>query len=162
MKKILSIILSVVIVLTCLVPSTAFADNSPEDNVFYTQEEFELFEHTYATYSSTRATGLITDKNLGIGKNGTNLIISGYTQGKSVVKKCGFTKVVIQRKKSSSTSWSNYKTYEDLYSESNYYQLSKSVVVASGYQYRVTAIHYAKQSLFSTQKIEATTSYLQF
>lgn len=162
MKKALSIILSAVIAFTYLIPFTVFAANGTEDDVYYTQEEFELLEHTYATYSQSRATGLITSKNLGIGKSGTNLIISGYTQGSSEVKKCGFTKVIIQRKKSSETSWSDYKTYEDLYSESNYYKLSKSVTVTSGYQYRVTATHYAKKSVLSTQKIDATTGSLSF
>lgn len=97
-----------------------------------------------------------------ISKKGTSLILYGITQGNSEVVKCGFTKVVIQRKKSSSTSWSNYKTYNDLFSESNNYTLNKSVAVEKGYQYRVTATHYAKKSLLSTQKIEVTTGSLTF
>ena len=42
------------------------------------------------------------------------------------------------------------------------YTLNKSLTIATGYQYRVTAIHYAKKSLFSTQKIEVATGYLTF
>lgn len=162
MKKTLSIILTTVIAFTSLIPFTVFAADDTEDDVYYTQEEFELLEHTYATYAQTKATGLIIGKDFGIAKSGNKLVIKGFTKGSSKVKKCGFSKVIIQRKKASETSWSNYKTYEDLYSESNYYRLNKSVAVTSGYQYRVKATHYAKQSLFSTQKIDLTTGYLTF
>ena len=147
---------------TCFTSTTAFAADSSEDNLYFTQEEFNLLEHTYAPGISTYSTGLILENTLGIGKNGTSLLISGKTVGSSEVKKCGFTKVVIQRKKSTESSWSNYKTYTDLYSDSNYYALSKSVTVEKGYQYRVTARHYAKKSLFSTQKEDSTTGYLTF
>lgn len=95
-------------------------------------------------------------------KDATTLIIKGYTYGNSEVKKCGFTKIIIQRKKSSESSWSNYKTYNDLFSESNKYKLSKSVAVEKGYQYRAKATHYAKKSLLSTQKIDSTTGSLTF
>ena len=74
-------------------------------------------------------------------KDATTLIIKGYTYGNNEVKKCGFTKVIIQRKKSSENSWSNYKTYNDLFSESNSYTLNKSVAVEKGYQYRAKATH---------------------
>ena len=47
----------------------------------------------------------------------------------------------------------DYKTYDDLYTDGHTYILSKSIAVASGYQYRVTCTHYAKKNLFSTQKI---------
>ena len=97
-----------------------------------------------------------------IRKNGTSLILYGITKGNNEVKKCGFTKVIIQRKKSSENSWSNYKTYNDLFSESNSYTLNKSVAVEKGYQYRAKATHYAKKSLLSTQKIDSTTGSLTF
>lgn len=162
MKKYISILLSILMMLSCFAPVTAFADDSTEDEAYFTQEEFEALEHTYAVGITPYASGLIKNHKLGIAKDGTTLKITGLTQGSSEVKKCGFTKVVVQRKKSTETSWSNYKTYKDLYSESNYYTLSKSLTVESGYQYRVTATHYAKKSLLSTQKIEATTGYLTF
>lgn len=162
MKKYLSIILSAVIAITCLIPFTAFAEDNTEYDAEFTQAEFESLEHVYAVSIQPYSSGLITSHRLGIAKNSNNLVISGFTQGNDEVIKCGFTKVVIQRKASSSASWSNYKTFNDLYSESTYYKLSKSVPVESGYQYRVTATHYAKKSLFSTQKIDATTGYLSF
>ncbi len=162
MKKYISIFFAILMMLTCFAPATAFADDSLENDTYFTQEESELPEYAYATYSLERATDLITGKNLFIEKSGTTLTIKGHTKGSSEVKKCGFTKVIVQRKKSTATSWSEYKTYKSLYSESNYYNLNKSLTVEKGYQYRVTATHYAKKSLFSTQKIEATTGYLTF
>lgn len=164
MKKLLSILI-VCAIITCSFSTVALAANSTEDDANFTQNEFELLEHIYAEYelnTNIRATGLITDNRLGIAKSGAVLKISGFTQGSSDVIKCGFSEVIIQRRVNSSSSWMNYKTYKDLYSESTRYDLSKSLTIESGYQYRVTATHYAKKSLFSTQKIEVTTGYLTF
>lgn len=164
MKKFISIFLTIVTAFTCFVPFTAFAaDNSNEHDIFFTQEEFDDLEHTYSVTSEPYATGLISDKKLGIAKSGTNnLIIKGKTECIAGIVKCGFSKIIVQRKKPGETSWSKYATYNDLYSNSTVYYLSKSVTVETGYQYRVVATHYAKKSLFSTQKIEATTGALSF
>lgn len=162
MKKLISVFLALIAVLSCIPSFTAFASDGEKDDADFTQEYFESLEHIYADSVQPLSTGLITKKDLGIAKQGNNLLISGFTQGSNEVTKCGFTKVVIERKTASATSWSKYITYNDLYSSSNYYDLSKSVTVQSGYQYRVTAVHYAKKSLLSTQKIEVTTGYLTF
>lgn len=162
MRKYISTFLAIIMIVTCFIPLTAFAADETVDDSYFTQEEFESFEHTYAIGITPYATGLILNKSLGIAKNGTTLKITGLTQCSGEVKKCGFTKVVVQRKKSTESSWSNYKTYKDLYSESYNYSLSKSLTVDKGYQYRVTATHYAKKSLFSTQKEDSTTGYLTF
>lgn len=162
MKKVFSVIIAFIMLSTCVIPFVAFAADSTEDDAVFTIEEFESLEHTYAESVQLYATGLITNHTLGIAKSGTKLLITGLTQGTSEVKKAGFTKVVIERKKASDSSWSKYKTYSDLYSDSFKYTLNKSVAVESGYQYRVTARHYAKKSLFSTQKIDATTGSLSF
>lgn len=165
--KLVSIILSVIAMITCILPTTASAASvsTNTDEAIFTDAEFEVLNPIYAEYeesSKARATGLITNRNIGIAKSGSCLVISGYTSGNSDVEKVGFKEVVIERRKNSSSSWSEYKVYEDLYSSSSSYTLKKSVTVPSGYQYRVTAIHYAKKSLFSTQKIEAVTGYLSF
>lgn len=162
MKKYISLFLAILIITTCFAPVTVLAADSAEDDVYFTQEEFEFLEHTYAVGITPYTNGLITNNKLGIAKDGTTLKITGLTEGSSNVVKCGFTKVVVQRKTASSSSWSNYKTYNDLYSDSTKYRLSKSLTVDKGYQYRVTATHYAKKSLFSTQKIDSTTGYLTF
>lgn len=164
MKKFITIVFTIILLITAIIPFNAFAAENTEYDTYFTQEEFEALEHTYAESISIQpyATGLIVSNELGIAKSGSNLLISGYTKGTSAVVKCGFTKVVIERKKASDSKWSTYTTYKSLYSDSNYYSIYKSVAVESGYQYRVTAVHYAKKSLLSTQKIEATTGYLTF
>lgn len=162
MKRFLSIFLSILIVIGCSVPSYAFAADNSEYNSEFTQEEFESLEHVYAVSIQPYTSGLIVGHTLGIAKDGSDLLITGSTSGSSTVVKCGFTKVVIQRRSSSSASWSNYKTFTDLYDDDNRYQLSKRVPVTSGYQYRVTATHYAKKSLLQTEKYDATTGYISF
>ena len=162
MKKYISIFLTIIMIMVCCSPITVFAADSSEDDAYFTQEEFESLEHTYAIGITPYAKGLIIKKNLGIAKDGTTLKITGLTEGSDEVIKCGFTKVVVQRKTASASSWSNYKTYNDLYSDSTKYNLSKSLTVDKGYQYRVTATHYAKKSLLSTQKIDSTTGSLTF
>lgn len=162
MKKLISIILSTIIAITCIVPFTAFAEDNVENNLEFTQEEFESLEHVYATSVQPYSSSLIVGHTLGIAKDKNILLITGSTKCSSDVVKCGFTKVVIQRRSSSSASWSNYKTFTDLYDDDNRYQLSKRVTVTSGYQYRVTATHYAKKSLISTQKVDSTTESLSF
>lgn len=162
MKKYLSIFLTIFMIMSCLTPSYAFAADNTEYNSEFTQEEFESLEHVYAISIQPCSSDLIVSHTLGIAKSNSNLLITGSTSGNSSVAKCGFTKVVIQRKTSESTKWSDYKTFNDLYSESSYYKLNKSVPVEKGYQYRVTATHYAKKSLLSTQKISATTGSLSF
>ena len=97
---------------------------------------------------------MIDTDSLAVSKSGSNLLIAGRTSCISDVTKCGFKEVVIQRRKNSSSSWSDYKTYDDLYTNGHAYTLSKSIAVTSGYQYRVTCTHYAKKNLFSTQKID--------
>ena len=161
-KKILSVALAVMSFSMCILPTTAFATNKNETTeIYYSMEETVAYAE-YEENSMARATGLITAKNLYISKNGTTLSINGYTVGNSETEKVGFKEVIIERRKNSSSSWSEYKVYKDLYSSSAKYTLSKSITVPSGYQYRVTAVHYAKKSLFSTQKITATTGYLTF
>lgn len=162
MKKYLSLFLAALMLFSCIIPFSAFAAESTEDDAYFTQAEFEALEYLEAEYMQTRATGLITSKRLAIGKSGSNLVISGYTYGTSAVVRCGFSKLTIERKKASATSWSTYKSYSSLYSESNTYTLGKTVAVEAGYQYRVTGTHYAKKSLFSTEKIDATTGALTF
>ena len=50
----------------------------------------------------------------------------------------------------------DYKTYEDLYIDDVAYILTKSLTVPTGYQYRVTCIHYAKKNIFDPIGMENT------
>lgn len=138
----------------------ALADNEPDwQDAVWTQEEFnDILSQNPNNQISTRASGLILTYAIGVSGSGSNLLIAGNTICAPDVVKSGFTVVTIHRRKSSTTSWSKYKTYEDLYRKAPSYTLTKTIAVATGYQYRVTCTHYAKKSLFSTQKISNTSN----
>lgn len=168
MKKALFSIISLVMVVFTLVP-TAFAqtEKMPEwQDMILTQEEFNaiLANNTIHTVDEdNRATGLIAAYAIAISKSGTNTLnIAGKTTGTSQVVKSGFKEVVVQRRASSSASWSDYYTYEDIYVDQGSYTIAKSLTVPTGYQYRVTCIHYAKKNILSVQKIDNVSNVIQF
>ena len=168
MKKAFLSVISVVMVMFTLVP-TAFAANEqvPEwQDLILTQEEFNaiLANNTiYTTDENTRASNLIHFYSIAISKSGTNTLnIAGMTTGTADVIKSGFKEVVVQRRVSSSAAWTDYITYEDLYITEIAYNLAKSITVPTGYQYRVTCIHYAKKNFLSVQKIDNVSNVIQF
>lgn len=166
MKKFLKLTIIGLLLFSFLIPYTAFAETEqpPEwQDIELTDEEFNTYlsnnpNNNIALYTS----GLITSYTISVVKSGANLIITGRTRGSTEVIKCGFTKVTIQRRQNSSSSWSTYTSYSSLYADSGIYNLSKTLVVPSGYQYRVTCTHYAKKSLFSTEKIDNTSNTVTF
>lgn len=167
MKKVFKLMVISLLLFTFLVPYTAFAEIGGTDaewqDIELSEEEFNnLLANNPNNSISTHTSGLITTYMISVTKSGKNLIITGRTSGTSEVVKCGFSKVTIQQRKNSSSSWSEYKSYTDLYSESRIYSLSKTIAVPSGYQYRVTCTHYAKKSLFSTEKISNTSNTVTF
>lgn len=168
MKKALFSIISIVMVMFTLVP-TAFAqtEKMPEwQDLVLSQEEFNaiLANNTIHTADEdTRASDLINAWAIAISKSGTNTLnIAGKTTGTSQVIKSGFKEVVVQRRASSSASWSDYITYEDIYVDIGSYNLAKSITVPTGYQYRVTCIHYAKKNFLSVQTIDNVSNVIQF
>lgn len=168
MKKAFLSVVSVIMVMFTLVP-TAFAANEelPEwQDLILTQEEFNAILDNNIIYTAdedTRASDLINFWSIAISKSGTNTLnIAGKTTGTSQVVKSGFKEVVVQRRASSSSSWTDYVTYEDLYIDTGSYVLAKSLTVPTGYQYRVTCIHYAKKNFFSVQKIDNVSNVIQF
>ena len=106
------------------------------------------------TGAEINAAGLILKGSIIVLKDGRNMIIQGTTSCVTSVVKCGFSKLVIQRRSTSSDSWSTFTTYEDFYADDYVYDLDKSLYCPTGFQYRVVATHYAKKNIFSTQKME--------
>ena len=158
MKRIINTLVVFSLLFAFLIPQIAYAsDNTdaPEwTDISISDSEFEaILENNPNNQISKRSTGLIDTYSIAVSKSGSNLLIAGRTTCSTDVTKCGLKEVIIQRRKNSSSSWSDYKTYDDLYTDGHTYILSKSIAVASGYQYRVTCTHYDKKNLFSTQKI---------
>ena len=167
MQKIFNLLIVGCLIFTLFIPTNVFGAVGGEDtewlDIVLSDEEFEkILSNNPNNNVMLYATGLINIYSIAIKKSGNNLIIAGKTQGSSDVIKCGFKEVKIQRRSNSSSSWSNYKTYTDLYNDSRTYTLSKSISVPAGYQYRVTCTHYAKKNIFSTQKIDNTSNTLTF
>ena len=168
MKKFLLSVISIIMVIVTLVP-TAFAANEqiPEwQDLVLSDEEFnEILSNNiiYTTDTNTRASDLIAAWALAISKvDSTTLYIAGKTTGTTEVVKSGFKEVVVQRRANSNSSWSDYVTYEDLYIEQFAYVLAKSLTVPTGYQYRVTCVHYAKKNLLSVQKLDNVSNVITF
>lgn len=102
---------------------------------------------------NTRASDLITSYALDLSKNGTTLHLTGRTYCSTGVVKCGFKNLTVERRKSSSYAWEDYYEYGNVYVEAVGAALDTTLVVPSGYQYRITCKHYAKKSLLVTQSI---------
>ncbi|MDE6412405.1 MAG: hypothetical protein K2K42_00700 [Eubacterium sp.] len=167
MKRILKLMVISILLFSFLIPYTAFAETdqcqTEWQDIELTEEEFNaLLANNPNNAVTAYTTGLITRYAISATKSGSNLIVTGVTNGTVDVVKCGFTKVTIQRRKNSSSSWSNYKSYSDIYKDSFVCNLSKTLAVDKGYQYRITCTHYAKKSLFSTEKIDNTSNTVTF
>lgn len=172
MKKSISKILAILLAFMFVFQTSFIAlanDNEPDwVDIEMTEEEFDsilaLNEHSNSSsmsgQASTQATGLIASYSIAVSGSGTTLKIAGKTNCNPDVVKCGFTIITIQRRTSSTASWSTYKTYEDLYNNTSAYTLAKSITVPANYQYRVTCTHYAKKNLLSTQKINNTSNVI--
>ena len=169
MKKILRSFFVICLAFVMLVPTT-FASQTEAVPEWYdvqlTDEEIAailaLNPNNSAGNQQTRASDLIHSYSIAINKDGNTLYIVGKTTGTADVVKSGFKEVVVQRRVNSNSSWADYITYEDLYIEQFAYNLAKAITVSSGYQYRVTCVHYAKKNIFSVQKINNVSNVLTF
>lgn len=156
MKKIFSVLLCLFVLISTFTFGATATNESEQKPVvlgFTLTPEFE-FETT--DESNTRATGLIASYGLDLSKSGTTLHISGHTYCAPDVVKSGFKNLVVQRRKTSSDSWSEYYDYGNVYLEVSGATLNTTLVVASGYQYRISCKHYAKKSLLVTQTVANT------
>lgn len=177
LKKVICGLLAAVMMSAVMCPLTAFAaeKDAPATEaepivtpIAITREEFEQLEYVegennFEQNPMLRASGLINEIKLDMARSSSNIFIIYATTGCiPEVTKCGFTKIIVQRRVNSSQAWSNYITLEDLYVNGSYYEEGHHCAITPGYQYRVTAVHYAYRNLFSTQKIDNSTPYMQF
>lgn len=158
MKRVVSFLLSAIILSTCCV----FQANAiNEENFIPYIIDLSLTSPIYENANEStesRATGLIMSYGLEISATGTTIRILGETYCAGSVVKSGFKNFVVQRKKVTSSTWSDYYDYGDLYSNTYAASVNTTLAVESGYQYRVTCKHYAKKSLLVTQSISNTSN----
>lgn len=154
-KKLLSAVLVAALLICALFCTPAFAAEASNNEV---PAVLMLDDGVVCEEAEARASGLIQKKKFTLTKVATNtLMLDGYTIGSDEVVRTEIRDIVVQRRTSSSASWSEYFTIDDVVSESNECKYNVMFSCQLGYQYRVTAVHYAKKSWLSTQKISAVT-----
>ena len=166
MKKIFKTTLIVALCLIAAFPFNSFAADGEKIqwyDIDLTENEIQrILDLNPQNNVSTRASDLILFYNVGIDKDGTNLNLVAKLVCDLDVVKCGFKKIVIQRRVTTSSAWSNYLTYEDLYDDCSDYLIARQVAVTGGYQYRAVCTFYAKKNILSTQKIELASNIVTF
>lgn len=162
MKKIISLLMAFILVLVPVFSASAAEEEPLFGDYYISEEDFLKLEHVSSVEEGVApyASGLIASKSLGLAIDGNNLVIQGTTVCTIDVKKCGFTHITLQRYENG--AWKEYVKFEDLYNETNSFGTAKYVAAARGYNYRVTAKHYAKKSIFSTEKIDNVTASIYF
>lgn len=158
---------SVFIVVLCFVsifPSQAFAlekNDIEVSNIVLSQEEINEILALGNTYTpDERATGLILTATAAINDNYKLLQFVGHISCVENVVKCGFENIVVQRRVSSSASWTDYYTFDDSYSDDSYHNVVKAVTTNTGYEYRVVCNLYAKKNFFSVQRIDMVSNII--
>ncbi len=158
MKKLTALVLCLILVVSFF----SFNVTAAEDEITPTVESFVLTDYNDQTLvdesAEVRASGLILSYGLSLSKSGTTLKLAGLTNCSLEVVKCGFKNLVVERRKTSSDSWEEYYDYGNVYVDGITANLSTSLSVASGYQYRLSCKHYAKKNLLSTQSISNTSN----
>lgn len=147
LKKAVCVIFAVLMLLPANISAMASEIDAPETVEAQNQD-------------MARISGLISTYYIGINGSGTNLSFVAKISCKPEIIKCGFKEIVIQRRKSSTDSWSNYLTYKDIYADRSSHTYAKTVSVPSGYQYKATCKFYAKKSLLSTQTLSETSNII--
>ena len=168
MKKFFKTALIVALCMITAFPFNSFAVDGEKVqwyDIDLTENEIQrILDLNPQNNASSRATGLIIAYNVGIDKSatGTNLnLVAKITCDLDVVK-CGFKKIVIQRRTNANVAWSTCFTYEDLYYDDFAYTIARRIAVTTGYQYRAVCTFYAKKNFLSTQKIELTSNVVTY
>lgn len=173
LKKVFCGLLAAMMAGVMLCPMTAMAIDAQEADapiaveVQMTREEFEQLEYVEGINNTgdimPLATGLITRCKLDMGRGGSTIVtVYAGTDSIPEVSKCGFTELRLQRRINANYAWENYWSRTDLFEETQSFSRVYDVYITPGYQYRLYGVHYAYKNIFSTQKIENSTSYMTF
>ncbi len=137
-------------IIVCLCLTMAFS--------YFRATAFRQIKESTNCFDSTD----IKEKQLGIINVDNALVIKAYIQGCQEVEKCGFKKIMIQRRPKGQENWTTYKVFRPLYTDGNECVFQKKQEVEAGYQYRVVATYYAKRNLFVCSQENETTGALSF
>lgn len=157
MRKYFSILICIVFMFSCFYTEISAIDSN--DFMPYVVD-FSLTtgnDENISAGNNTRAS-LIHSYSLYLTKTGNTLNITGQTYGSGDVVKCGFKDFTIQRRKTSSDDWKDYYEYGNLYTDGWLANLETTLVVESGYQYRISCKHYAKKNILSVTTIANTSN----
>lgn len=164
MKKKIKAVFIIVLCFISVFSSQAFAleKNDIEVNdIVLSQEEINEILALGNTYApEERATGLILVASVAINDNYKLLQFVGSITCAAEVVKCGFEDIIVQRRVSASSAWSDYYTFDDSFEELNVHTAVKAVTTVKGYEYRVICTLYAKKNIFSVQRIDMETNII--
>lgn len=164
MKKKIKAVFIVVFCFVSVFSSQAFALEKNEievNNIVLSQDEINEILALGNTYApEERATGLILRATAAIDNDHKLLQFVGTIGCRPEVVKCGYEDIIVQRRASSSSSWSHYYTFDDSLEESNTHTAVKAVTTVTGYEYRVTCTLYAKKNIFSVERIDMETNII--
>lgn len=135
----------------------AFVYLSLNANVPVYANELRAETQVYSVYSA----GLISKKAINISANSNTIMLTAKTECNDEMKYVGLKDVVIEQS-SDGVNWSKYKPIGDLLGENSTMYVTNNLslaTVTSGYYYRVTCSHYAKEKgLFGSSEKDDTTS----
>lgn len=155
-KRITATLVATVILLGCF-----FCAASAEENTNDTVWAFAGGVDYINEEEGIQASGLIYRTLLQVSKkNNTTITINGVTDCDPVVIKCGFKNIVVQRRLSTSTTWTDYHNFGNDYVDTFFHAISKDLTVDPGYLYRAICKHYAKKNALTIQTISATSNYV--
>lgn len=158
MKKLLSLVLCAVLMFSFFgMQATATTDEAfvPYVIDFVVTTEVSTLK---TEDNNNRASNLINSYGLSLTKSGNTLYLEGATQCALEVVKCGYKDLTVQRRKTTSDAWKDYYEYGNVYAEATAAYLSTTLVVESGYQYRIYCKHYAKKNILSVETITNTSN----
>ena len=168
MKKLFKTALIVALCMITAFPFNSFAIDGEKVqwyDIDLTENEIQrILDLNPQNNASSRASDLILAFNIAIAKSetGTNLNLVAKLVCDLDVVKCGFKKIVIQRRTNANVAWSTCFTFEDLYDDCPDYLIARQIAVSTGYQYRAVCTFYAKKNILSTQKIELTSNVVTY
>ncbi len=166
MKKLLKTALVVLLCIVSLMPMKSFAADGEKvqwQDIDLPEAEIQrILALNPQDNTSSRATDLILTYNVGVAKDGTTLLLVAKMVCTGSVVKCGFKNITVQRRATTSSSWSDYLVFKENYVDSYSHITAKQITVQAGYQYRAVCTFYAKKSLLVTQKIEVASNLASF